>query len=250
MARARLERGAELAELSSRVIESPRMVPLVDGIEAVAERLLAGRLSPEDALEALPEDECKRLMEAFVERHPWELAKALALGDEAELLSIILLASVVGALGDHEASVLPPELLAAIEEDATLAGPIEALAFALDGTRLWDDVDGAEFEREAAKVPESLDDEAAQHRFDGILADVASSRFGDWHARRLGRMVHELRAQLPAHGYPRASALLEQGCARFDADDGLGTVVATQLLVDVVALGPSLDDELPERLAA
>src|SRR5579862_2981017 len=80
LARARQDREEEqeavLARLGSLASWSPRMVPLVDGIEDWAEGVLRGELLPADALAAVPEREAVRLVDTFAELFPGELAEA------------------------------------------------------------------------------------------------------------------------------------------------------------------------------
>ena len=251
-ARAREERSVVLAQVGACTIGSPQMVPLVDGVGEWADRVLRREMLPAEALALLPKREAGRLVDAFAEHFPDELSEALGRYDEDEVIAVILIGAVLAGKADHDAARVSNEKLLAIEEDEELTEPVEALAFALDGWRLWDDEDGEAFHDEAAaQVPEWLGDEAADRRFNEILAETVERRSNEWHVVRLQRMVHEVRLQLPLDGYPRASALLEQGCERFDADPALGKVIATELLVDVVPLGaPPFVEELLDRLAA
>jgi hypothetical protein len=250
-ARAREEQADLLAEVGSCAVGSPQMVPLIDGVEEWADRVVGGEIEPAEALALIPEREALRLVEAFAAHFPHELSEALALYDIEEVVPVILIGAILAGKADCEAARLADEKLLAIEVNEELTDPVEALAYALEGWRLWDDEDGEAFDDEAAQLPEWLDDEAADRRFDEILAATADRRSSEWHVLRLQRMVHEVRSQLPVDGYPRASALIEQGCARFDDDPALGKVIATELLVDVVPLGPPpFVDELLGRLAA
>lgn len=241
-----------LSDLGSLADESPRMVPLVDGAEEWAERLLAGALDPHEAIALLPDRERVRLLSTFEELFPYELAEARGSCDEQAVESAILIGAIVAALDDSDESELCGGTLDAIEGDVEFDDrPVEALAFALDGCRLWDDTDGGLADRELEAIPEWLDEESADRRFREILADVVSRRAGEWHAERLARMVHEVRTQLPVDGYPRASALLTGGCARFDADPQLAKAIAVDLLIDVLPLSPPVfDEDLVERWAA
>jgi hypothetical protein len=114
--------------------------------------------------------------------------------------------------------------------------PVEALAFVLDGRRLWGHEDGEVADRELMGLPGWLDDGEWEERWDAILEDVSRRRYDDRHDALLRSMVAEVARQLPLLAYPDASAVLAEGCARFEADPSLGPHVAARLLADVLPI--------------
>jgi hypothetical protein len=112
--------------------------------------------------------------------------------------------------------------------------PVEALAFVIDGRRLWGGEDGVVADRALMGLPGWLDDDEWEERWDAILEDVSRRLYDDRHHALLRSMVAEVARQLPLSAYPDASAVLAEGCARFEADPSLGPHVAARLLADVL----------------
>ena len=126
--------------------------------------------------------------------------------------------------------------------------PFEALAMCLEGEQLWDDADGWEADCAVDAIPDWVDDEEYESRWNATLAALAPRLTTPWHERRMARLVERVERQLPFTEFPRASAAIRAGCETFAVDQGFRQRLAATLLGDMV--GRDLLRGLRTRLAA
>lgn len=160
---------------------------------------------------------------------------------EGPACDALLLGGVLAAL--HEERTLDPELLELLE-GGEAGHPVTALSSSLDPTDLWSVVEAAAAEAACEGIPDELDDEAYERLWESAIVETADLLWSDWHARRLATLVERVRGQLPARGFPRASALLAEGCEDVRKDAHLARSVAAELLGDTLGALRQLELDL------
>jgi hypothetical protein len=152
-------------------------------------------------------------------------------GDE-ELAAYIL---VLGAVIPSVEELAPPdsarlELLEAVDD---LRGdPCVALASVLDYGDLWGVRESIQVDAALAALPEELDDEEYDRRWEETIEVMATRLTTRWHRKRLPVLVRRLRARLPLAGYAEVSAALESACEAFERDRAVRARLAAELLAD------------------
>ena len=230
------DRLAAVEEIARLAFRSPRLVPLCDGYEVWVRAVLAGELDArtDEAIATLGEDEARRIVESCLALYPdeWSVLAARC-QSEQDALTALLGGAVAAGIRDHR----PPEPadLELVDASDDLAGdPFEALALCLDGGQLWDPAEGREAERAIDAIPDWVDDDVYESRWQEALDDIAARCTTDWHRRRLARLVARIGEQLPYEGFPRASAAILTGCEQFAADEAFRLRLAATLLSDLV----------------
>ena len=248
--RALEERLHAIEELARLAFLSPRLVPDSDGYDAWVRTVLAGEAEAdtEAAIAALGPDEPGRILTACLELYPdaWAVLAARC-GSDRDAVAALLGGAVAAGIRDFA----PIERFAVetIEDsDELLRDPFEALALCFDGEQLWASEAGAEAERVIDAIPDWVDDDAYERRWNESLEATAGRLTTQWHRRRLARLVGRVEHELPLDGFPLASAAIRSGCERFVADDGVRRRFAAILLGDMVGRDTLLP--LRESLAA
>lgn len=153
------------------------------------------------------------------------------LGDD----ELVARAMVTGAAAAAVRERFPPErrTLEALEQLEELRrDPCTALASALEGGDLWSLHESVQADAALAALPEGLDDEEYEQRWEEAISAEAARLGTSWHRERLGELVRRLQSQLPLSGFPAASAALSEACAAYDRDPGLRAELAVALLAD------------------
>lgn len=230
------DRLAAIEEIARLAFRSPRLVPLCDAYDAWLRSVLAGEVDARtaEAIATLGADESRRIVEACLELYPDEWSALVSrCPSEHDALAALLGGAVAAGIRDFR---LPERFaLATVEASDDLAGdPFEALALCLEGSRLWSTEEGLEAERAIDAIPDWVDDDVYELRWQEALDDVASRRTTHWHRRRLARLVARIEARLPFEGFPRASAAILSGCEQFAADEAFRLRLAATLLGDLV----------------
>lgn len=227
---------ATVEEVARLPFGSLRLVPLCDDYDAWVCAVLAGEIDAdaEEAIATLGSDESRRIVEACVALYPDEWSTLAArCRSEHDALGALLGGAVIAGIRDH--CLTEPLDLELVEESDDLAGdPFEALAICLDGGQLWEPADGRAAERAIAAIPDWVDDEAYELRWEETLGELAARCTTDWHRRRLARLVRRVRKQLPYEGFPRASAAIMAGCEQFEAAEAFRLRLSASLLGDLV----------------
>jgi len=237
---------AAVEEIARLPFGSLRLVPLCDDYDAWVCAVLAGEIDGhvDEAIATLGSGESRRIVEACLALYPDEWSKLAArCQSEHDALTALLGGAVIAGIRDHRST--EPFDLELVEESDDLAGdPFEALAICLDGGQLWEPAEGREAERAIGAIPDWVDDEAYELRWEEVLGDTAARRTTDWHRRRLARLVWRVRKQLPYEGFPRASTAILSGCDQFVAAKAFRLRLAATLLGDMVGR------DLTQRLRA
>ena len=94
----------------------------------------------------------------------------------------------------------------------------------LESGDLWGIHESIRTEADLAAVPDELDDEEYERRWEQTIGVAAARLTTRWHRKRLAVLVRRLRARLPLADYPAASAALESACDAFERDRAVGAV--------------------------
>jgi len=229
----RLDASEALARLAYL---SPRLVPESDAYDGWVRSVLAGELELDanDAIRTLGEDEPVRIVSACLELYPeaWE-ALSSRCGSARDATAALLAGAVAAGIRDYGT---PGRLhVETIEEPGPFERDlVEELGLLLDGDQLWSPPEGAAADDAIRAIPDWVDDAVYDERWHAILGDTAARLVTDWHVRRLARLVQRIEAQLPFAGFPRASAVVADGCRAFETDERFRSQLAALLLGDLV----------------
>jgi SEC-C motif len=234
--RALEDRLMAVEEIARLAFRSPRLVPLCDAYDVWVRGVLAGELdaNTDEAIATLDADEARRIVESCLALYPAEWSALVArCQSERDALAALLGGAVAAGIRDHRSP--EPADLELVDSSDDLAGdPFEALALCLDGGQLWEPAEGREAERAIDAIPDWVDDDVYESRWQGALDDIAARCTTDWHRRRLARLVVRIGEQLPYEGFPRASTAIRAGYEQFAADEAFGLRLAATLLGDMV----------------
>jgi hypothetical protein len=225
--------------------------PAGSALDAWVDRVAAGELAePEldDALTLIDGGERRRIERRLRTECPaaWAVL-AGDLGDDELAAEALLAGGVAAALRERR----PPdaEALELIEERDDVRGDTcESLAFALAAADLWSIAEAFEADGRLAGIPDDLDDDTYELRWNAELAAAAADLETRWHRARLAQLVGRLRDRLPPAGHPAASAVLTEACDQFARDQVFRRRLATLLLSDM--LGTVHDARAAASLAA
>jgi hypothetical protein len=227
------ERRAEaLEELAALARLFPLLRPQNSGFEEwVAEHTMRQPSADliEEGMKWVARPERKRITQAHGEDYPLVWQSLVAdVGDERRAGQEVLAGSVVAALAERRQ--LRAKGLELIEEHAELRNPALALSRVLRGAQVWSAAEAAEVDYRIVRIPPGLDEDAYERRLDETFARETKRNWSAAHERRLFILVNRVRAQLPAGGYPHASAVLAAACAVFTRDATVRQRVAAILL--------------------
>ena len=158
----------------------------------------------------------------------------------------MLAGSAAAGIRDRQPPARFARSLGLVEEsDALAEDPFMALALSFDGEALWSLEEGREAQRAVDAIPDWVDDDEYERRWQVVLDATAAHLATDWHRARLGQLVQTRQAQLPFPGFPRASKAIRDGCERFTGDETfrarlaailLGTLIGRDQLIALRAL--------------
>ncbi len=190
------------------------------------------RASIEEAGALVPAAERERIARAHAQEFPGVWRSLVDdLGDEAEAEEVVFIGALVAAL--EEVRAVEPSVLELIEEnEVILEDRAEALAMALEATDLWSIAEATAADEAVAKIPDVLDDHAYEILWIAAIEAEAARLWSPRHAARLALLVERLRTQLPIAGHADVSAVLADGCAAFECDEGARIRLAAMLLAD------------------
>ncbi len=234
--RALEDRLAAVEEIAKLAFRSPQLLPDSDAYDDWVRATVAGEI-PSDvnaAIATIGGDEPERILATCLDLFPdeWSALSARSVS-ERDALAALLGGAVVAGIRDFRY----PERFAVetVEASDDLSGdPFEALAMCLEGSQLWSPAEGLEAERAIAAIPDWVDDDVYEIRWQEALRITAPRLVTEWHRRRLARIVGRIERQLPFEGFPRASAAIQAGCGQFAADERFRARLAATLLGDMV----------------
>ena len=241
------------AEALTAAVMLPNFFPLLTPQDDATELWLAQHAASEPSaevidagIERLPEAERKRMLTyARGLSNIWEGLVADT-GDEELVSKVVVSAALVAALSERRG--LEPARLDLIEEsEETRKDVLATLSFVLGPTDLWNLVEAQRVGDSLDEVPEWLDDDEYERRCQETLELERSQIWSEAHERRLCLLVERVAAQLPAEGYPNASAALAAACGLVAENREARLRLAEMLLYD--ALDP-LEDVQAEIAAA
>ena len=227
----RIEALADAAEL-------PRLFPwlraegaaLATFAERVARDLGEGEVPPEvvgAGIALLDADERERIVSAVTVdlAEDWARITAAVGADAAE---VALLDGAV-CVAVESRSLPARHLLRVVETGDELDGrPLEALALAIPGARLWSIEDVVDAGAAAADRPSDGFLDAAER--------IAHQVWTDWQEDRLREQSAVIARHLPLDGLPRASALFAEACAAVEQDAEAALEVGALMLLNYVVL--------------
>jgi hypothetical protein len=212
----------------------PRLRPSGKAFSAWADRVAADDWSEaraQDALALLEPADRSRItagLPGLCERY------SAKLGDERLAEQAVLVGAAAAALRER----LPPDpgVLELLEEREDLrSDPVEALALVLEAGDLWGVLESAELDAELSRLPDELDEDEYEARWEAVVAAAAERLGTRWHRRRLEELVGRLRLQLPFRDYPKTSDALLSACQAFEGDRQVRVRLAAALLADSVS---------------
>jgi hypothetical protein len=212
-----------LEDLFSLAFHFPRQRPASGTFDAWAERA-RDELTRELLAEGLAQigaSEEARIPAEFAGAYPqvWETILD-EIGGRDDAVQVLLIGAVVAGLEERQRQFDPAALeLLEVDEEAR-EDPVESLALVLSATDLWNAF-------EVIDATESLDTGAA-------TTVIAERLWSGWHEQRLEDLVHRLREQLPATGFPAASSAIESGCRAFEHDPWVRARLRSELLLDAL----------------
>jgi hypothetical protein len=206
------------------------------------------RVSIDEAGALLPAAERERIVRAHAQEFPGVWRSLIDdLGDEPAAEAVVFIGVVMAAL--QELRAVDSSVLELIEESEDVrTDPVFALALALVATDLWSIAEATAAEEALAAIPDFLDDDAYEILWIAAIEAKAARLWSPRHERRLARLVERLSAQLPIAGRANASAVLADGCDRFERDAEVRLRLAAMLLAD--SLDPLQQTQILMALAA
>jgi hypothetical protein len=227
----------------------PVLRPESEAFDAWVDRVRAADPAPPGLSNDVLHDGMARVDEAERERIAQVLSAELRrawrslcdeLGDEPALRDAVLTGAVAAAL--HEERSLDPAVLDLLEDgDELRDDPADALALALDATDLWSVVEATAAEAACDAIPDEVDDDEYEARWQAAIADTADRLWTDRHARRLAILVGRVRSRLPDPAFSHASAILAEACERVSGDENEARVLGADLLGDTLGALRRLD---------
>jgi hypothetical protein len=169
-------------------------------------------------------DDRRRLVDAYATEFPAEWEGVCAEVGDADAAADALVAGALRA-AVAERSPRSSELFAAVERSPIAVDePLEALALALRPASIWSIVEAVTAAEHATARAGGAGD------VDVLLDEAARERLGPEHVERVRALSRFLAVQLPAPGFPRASAVLAEACALVEADVEAAADVAAAAL--------------------
>jgi hypothetical protein len=227
----------------------PVLRPESEAFDAWVDRVRAAGPAPRGLSNEVLDEAVARVDEAERERIAEALSAELGqvwrslcdeLGDEPALRDAVLTGAVAAAL--HEERSLDPAVLDLLEDgDEFRDDPVEALSLARDATDLWSVVEATAAEAACDAIPDEVDDDEYEARWQAAIADTADRFWTDRHARRLATLVGRARSRLPDPAFSDASAVLAEACERVSGDEGEARVLGADLLGDTLGALRQLD---------
>ena len=196
----------------------------------------------EEAINVISPAERERISRSFAGWEPQLWASLVAgVRDEVAAETTVLVGAVAVSLAEQP---LPDEfVLELLEDDPEIADTAEVLALCLEATDLWSLVEAEAARRAVAAIPDELDEDEYEQRWQAVLEREAALLLTRRHRRRLALLVRRLSAELPFEEFPRASRAVDLACAAFERDPCVRSRLAAMSLGDT--LGPLYWQQLP-----
>lgn len=190
----------------------------------------------ETAVNVLGVAERERIARSYAGWFPHEWSRLRAeVADEAKVEIIVLVGAIAASLNEQP---LPGNLVLGLLEDepGCFTDPAGVLALCLEAADLWSVEEAAIADHAIAAIPDELDDDEYERRWEAVLDRESALLLTRRHRRRLLVLARRLRSELPLEGFPRTSEAVGRACAALERDRQLRLRVASILLGDT--LGP------------